>query len=542
MTTNAPLDLTSNLKKAANFYYASNFEVAKDLCSQILVLAPGQPDALNILALSMRATKKWGKAEEIARDGLKVSDGNPSLLNTLGLILLDQRRLVEAAEAFRLALQTAPNKVDLRINLALTEHELGEIRAVTAEVNEIIDAGTDIPSPFMLRAAIRIEQGDFDLARIDLDQAEKLGAPLGDVTSRRAQCDLASGNIGSAGKAFDKAVFHAVDVADARVNRGVFRLLQGEIEEGWIDYNMRYQRRWGRTVARPLPYPQWQGESLINKTILLWTEQGLGESILCSTLINDTISEADLVILECNERLVSLFQRSFPNLIVKPQTTPPDSSFRELKVDFQASLLDLVRYHGEEILRQPANKPSIRCDSERTASLRAKYINGGEDRRPLVGLSWSSPKAVGARVKGVAPEKWRSILSVPRIKFVNLQYGDDQTALDEIATTCGATLINDQDIDQGGPLDGLTDQIAALDLVISVSTTTAHIAGALGQETWVIVPPVGPSSMWYWFLDRSDTPWYSATRLFRRQYGKGQDALLMDVVGKELNAWLSASS
>ena len=70
----------------------------------------------------------------------------------------------------------------------------------------------------------------------------------------------------------------------------------------------------------------------------------------------------------------------------------------------------------------------------------------------------------------------------------------DQTALDEIATTCGATLINDQDIDQGGSLDGLTDQIAALDLVISVSTTTAHIAGALGQETWVIVPPVGPAT------------------------------------------------
>jgi hypothetical protein len=104
------------------------------------------------------------------------------------------------------------------------------------------------------------------------------------------------------------------------------------------------------------------------------------------------------------------------------------------------------------------------------------------------------------------------------------------------ASTIGITLIDDDTIDYGGAVSEQADQIAALDLVITVSNTTAHISGALGQETWVLVPPIGPGNMWYWFTGRLDSPWYGSVELLRRKVNC-DDSFMVDVSTK-LKLWV----
>ena len=533
------VDLAVELNKAAESYRIHDFGAAKSVCESILAHIPDQPDALNVLALAERATKKWGKAEEIVRYGINAHDRYAPLHNTLGLIALDQRRLPEAEAAFRQAVECKPNKQDFRINLSRVLHEMGNLDDAKAILTSIIDEGSLLPNPFILRASISAELGKFDKACADLALAEEKGADAGDLATAKAQCAFADSDFERAYRYYDEAVTHTTDVADARVNRGMVRLLQGRINEGWNDYRMRHQRRWGRSVARPFTYPQWQGEDLAGKSLLLWAEQGLGEAILCGTLIPVVLTEAKSVTLECGERLAVLLRRSFPQINVAPQVNPPHTAIEGAKPDYQASLLDLIRYRGADAAENAPRPACLTSDADHAAELKAKYCTQAKEYR-LVGLSWSSPQAVGGRMKKIDAEFWRAVLSVPGVCFVNLQYGDDRQDLNEIAESCGATFINDTSIDPAGALDRLSDQIAVLDLVVSVSTTTAHLAGALGVPTWVIVPPLGPAAMWYWFTDRTDSPWYPAIRLIRRQYGEGQDKALIEDVARDLATWSTA--
>lgn len=538
---NTNFNPVSELIQAVKSYRERDFEKTKAICEGILAKLPDQPDALNMMALVARATKKWGKAEEIARHGIQTSPTSPSLHNTFGLIALDQHRLDEAEAAFRQAIENKPEHIEFRVNLGRVLHEIGQLEEAYDVLTSVLDDGTALPNALIMRAAISSERGDLASAKADLESAETLSPDLGDLAAGKALCAFVEGDLDSAYSHFDRAVADSTDVADARVNRGMVRLLQGRLKEGWDDYEMRYKRRWARIVRRSFPFPKWQGEDLSGKTLLLWGEQGLGEAILCSSLIPEISAEANSVVLECDSRLAPLFRRSFPNVDVREQTTQPDPEIHTMSPDYQASILDPVLYRNEDARNRVSPSAYLKPNLRHSASLRTKYQDSVTDR-PLVGLSWGSPKAIGSRVKSIEPETWLPLLSVPGITFVNLQYGDVGSAMDEVVAQAGATMVTDPTIDLDGPLEGHADQIAALDLVITVSTTTAHLSGALGQQTWVMVPPLGPSGMWYWFADRDDSPWYPEARLFRRHYGKGKNAELLSAIVNEFKGWIDARS
>lgn len=530
------LDLVATLNKAAAQYRSGAFDDVISTCETVLSHVPDQPDTLNLYALATRATKKWRRAEDIARRGLSVHPRHAALNNTLGLIALDQFRLAEACDAFEAAVRYNPAQPEFRLNLVRTLHEQGHLDAAQNTLAPVIETAPEQPQAYLLRASLEIEAGNFAAARADLDEAQRRGARPDDVASARARCALADGDLDVAFEYFSTAVQTANDVADARVNRGTIRLLQGRLKEGWDDYNMRHFRRWGRSVARPLPFPSWTGESLEGKSILLWAEQGLGEAVLCSTMLPDIMSEAEHVFVECDERLQTLLHRSFPGVDV---IVRPDSSLDTkvgIEADFHASLLDVIIRRVPGAAEEPPRPAAVKADQERSSALRSKYLSqsGG---KPLVGASWASPRAAGSRLKSLDLDLFAQLLSVPDVSFVNLQYGNDRQALSGVAQTCGAAVIEDTSIDHGGSLIDVADQVAALDLVVTVSNTTAHLAGALGCETWVIIPPPGPAAMWYWFMDRVDSPWYPNVRLVRRHYGAHADRDLLAGLGRDLDQW-----
>lgn len=534
--TTAQSGITNLIQFAIDRFQAGDAEAAKSACDQVIAQDPGQPVALNLLAVLARNAKKWGKAEEIARFGLEKNPQSGQLTNTLGLVLLDRRKLEDAEEQFRRANVLKPNRPDYLSNLGLTLQHQGRWEEALEAFSMALDNDANFMPARSGRASVASDLAQFDTAAADLNFALKNGPKTPDLLNSMAKLALCQGDLEAAYKAYDAVVSLTSGTADAHVNRGLIRLLQGRVSEGWDDYRMRRRRRWGRPSERYSQVPLWQGESLSGKSILVWCEQGLGEAILCASRLSDLADEADTVVLECDPRLVDLFQRSLPGVVVVPEQEKPHPDIVKISPTLQVPIVELLGRDYQGSSGEAQRSGNLKADTTKTVALKEKYAET-PGTNLLVGLAWGSPNAAMAREKGIPVKCWAPVLNTPGVTFVNLQYGDTRSAMADSASTIGTTLIDDATIDYGGAVSAQADQIAALDLVITVSNTTAHISGALGQETWVLVPPIGPGSMWYWFTDRGDSPWYGSVELLRRKMN-GDDSFMVDVSIK-LKDWVN---
>jgi ADP-heptose:LPS heptosyltransferase len=154
------------------------------------------------------------------------------------------------------------------------------------------------------------------------------------------------------------------------------------------------------------------------------------------------------------------------------------------------------------------------ADRTRRDELRRRI--GASVGEKLIGISWSSNNREFGRHKSTLLAHWAPLLSVPGTIFVDLQYGDTARERQALRTEAGVELRHFDDLDLTDDLDGVAALIAACDLVITVSNTVAHIAGALGKETWVLLP-ASAGKLWYWGLDATTTPWYPTAKLYRRE-------------------------
>ncbi|MBT7449711.1 MAG: tetratricopeptide repeat protein [Rhodospirillaceae bacterium] len=448
--------------------------------------------------------------------------------------MLDQRRTVEAEAEFRRSHVLKPDRPEYLSNLGVTLQAMGRWEEAHDAFTQALSLQPHFISALAGRAVAASDMGLYSAARADIEVAHGLDQENLELLNSMARLALCQGVLEAAYAAFDKMVELTPNVADARVNRGLIRMLQGRISEGWEDYGMRRARRWGRPSNRHAEIPSWMGEELTGKRILIWSELGLGEAIMCASLIRDLTEEADQVIFECDPRLADLFAQSFPDVNVVPEETPASNVIAAQAPHVQVPILDLLAYRGAGKPIKPAGPAYLVPNSSNVAALKSKYATES-DGMPLVGLSWGSPKAISARQKGIAIENWKPVLQTPGVSFVNLQYGEGRDDLNELATQCGATFINDHSIDPDGLVAPMADQCAALDLVITVSNTTAHVSGAIGQEVWVLIPPLGLGSMWYWFVDRKDSPWYASAKLLRRKINA--DEGFLETVAERLRDW-----
>jgi len=533
MGTNRVDDLDL-LKLAAEKFRSGEIVESKSYCDKIIAQDPKNPDALNFLALIARHLKKIAKAEEISKFGIFHNNNHGQLRNTLGMILMDQRRFDEAKENFDVAISIKPTQPEYHSNLARLCHLVGESDLSLYSYNRAIYLQDNFVQALAGRAELYIEKSNFILAEKDLSKAENLAPNDYRVVTVKAVLALAKGRLENSFMLFNLATKFSSDVADARVNRGLIRMLQGRIEEGWADYSMRRKRRWFRATERHRDIPQWNGESLYKKKILFWNEQGLGEGILCMSLIKNIIQHSVEVTVECDKRLAKLFTFSFPSVKFLSEDFLSDHPENCTNYDFQAPIFDLIKRFYFKLNSQNTNS-YLYVDQDYISSIREKYIKASSGL-PLIGISWASPKAETSRVKKVPISFWHDLFGIKDVAFVNLQYGKNRNDLENMAYKSGSLLIDDQEIDKDGDLYSLAGQILSLDLVITISNTTAHLSGALGQKTWVIVPPLGLGSMWYWGYKEKNSFWYRNLEIRRRT--PGDDKEFMKKLAYDLREWV----
>jgi hypothetical protein len=234
---------------------------------------------------------------------------------------------------------------------------------------------------------------------------------------------------------------------------------------------------------------------------LLWGDQGVGDQIMFSSMLNDWLARRVASTLRVDDRLVPLFSRSFPTLDVIGESC----QFDEAQYDAQLSLGDLggfLRQTADDFLGHQG--AFLSADQDLVGKYGQQLLRSGA--RLVVGVSWRSQNVDTGAKRSMSPTQLCDSLALPGITLVNLQYGKREQ--DDVAD-----LMLDSGVDNTLDLDGLAAVIAACDLVITIGNTTAHLAAALGRETWVLVPK---ASGWRWMQQGSRTPWYESVEIFRQ--------------------------
>lgn len=300
-------------------------------------------------------------------------------------------------------------------------------------------------------------------------------------------------------------------------NKGIALLTLGELNEGWDLYEqrLRFDTSDRKHQNQPFPRfaPDWDGGHL-DKPLLVLPEQGLGDQIFYGAMLADLQATGVESFVCLDERLQSLFGRSFPELdfVLPEELTSIDSSKRLFGAHIQlASLGRIFRRSTADFSRIPS--PYLASNKELISTVRTQ-LRQDQDAKFICGLSWTSANAETGSTKSIKLDDLHPLLKVDGTKFINLQYGDTSEERRRVREQIGVDIVQVDSIDNKNDINELAAIISACDIVITVSNSTAHLAAALGKPTLVLLPHHTP--LWYWHLGSKTSPWYPTVTLLRQ--------------------------
>jgi Flp pilus assembly protein TadD len=437
-----------------------------------IALDGGQPSYHCNLGVVLESIGRFGEAEASLRAAIRLRPEYPSALSNLGQVLNQLGRPVEAEASLRAALRLEPDSPIALNNLAIA----------------LCDQGRPADAERCLREALR-------LAPAAANALNNLGIALFD-----------QGRAAEAEASFRKALRLQPDLADARNSLASMLLLDGRLKEGWEEYEWRWKTRDLAPTARGFAAPMWRGEPLRGRTLLIWAEQGFGDTLQFCRYAS-MVEPGARVVLEVQPPLAGLLASlpGSPRIVGRGEPLPP--------FDLHCPLHSLPRLFGTTLDTVPAAIPYLAADPARAAAWRERLADLSGLR---VGLVWAGESradrprlsAVDARrsttLKSLAP-----LADVYGVAFVSLQQGPPSAQAAHPPVGMNLT-------DFTAELADFADTaglIESLDLVISVDTSVAHLAGALGKPVWLLNRY---DTCWRWLLNRDDSPWYPSLRQFRQ--------------------------
>ncbi len=502
---------------------------ALGLIAAALKINPNSADALLNYGSALSALNRHEEALVYYERALAITPHSPAAINNRGNALAELKRHKEALACFDRALQLRPGDAKTLINRGNTLRDLDRVEEALASYNEVLKL---MPNDITIlnncgNALILLNRSDEALA--SFDRALQLSPGDAEILHNRGAALLGAERYQEALASFRQALALKPDHAKCHCDVGLTLLSEGNFAQGWKEYEWRLKT--ANSSARPRDFaPRWNGE-YVHGTFLVWGEQGLGDEILYAGMVPDLAGRSDTVALEVEPRLAKLFARSLPDMRV--------IGYGELlpeNIKAQSPLASLGQYLRPGLEAFPRRERGyLIADSERAASLRRRLSPNGE---VVIGLSWVSKNPALKQLKTARLPDLASVLPLPGCRYVDLQYGDTLAEREALKRATGVTVERLEDIDNTNDLDGLAALITACDLVVTVSNTTAHLAGALGKLSILFVP-YGQARLWYWFREGNDSPWYAHMRVKRQAKEQSWANMVASAAG-EISALVKA--
>jgi len=490
-------------------------------------------ETLNV-AIAYHQAGNLAQAEQLYRQILQQQPQNADALSLLGVIACQKNQLEQGIALYRQAIALNPNHRQARenLNLALSKHGKNLIDEAMRNLNLMANFSADPTSAHILLGSMYQEQGLLEQALThyqsalalhpdDANTLNRAGMVLQAQNKSRlslhfhrralalqpnhvdtlisiAKAFLDQGEVEEALLYINQALTIQPEHAIARYNRALMLLIQGNFGEGFPEYEWRLKT----TEFPPCPFtqPKWDGSNLNGRTLLLHAEQGLGDTIQFIRYAAIATQKGGRVILTCHKPLIRLLS-TIPGI---EQITPMGQPLPHFHT--YVPLLSLPGILGTTIETVPATVPYL-TTPETSFQLPPSSIASPQCK---VGIVWSGGNLYKHnQSRSMSLETLEPLLDVPNIAFYSLQKGLPQLEIADLGWEHKLADLNRY-------LNDMADTAAAiaqLDLVITVDTSVAHLAGALGQTVWVLLAQVPD---WRWMYEREDSPWYPSMRLFRQ--------------------------
>lgn len=586
------LTVSTALTQAYAHWHAGQAVHAEQLCLRVLETVPDQPGARHLLGLIAHAyghqdmaiehlraacrsplapamyhsnlaemcrQKGWlGDAESAARRAVALEPQLAEGWNNLGIILQEAGQLAASLECLQRVAVLLPDSPETHNNLGNTCLLLGDTAQALLHYGRALALNPDHAQTLCNQSLALSNQGRHDealsairraididpltplahqnLARIEQARAAKGAAGAGEVSATAADAHAADanahavsvqahalrtqGHVDEARKLLERAVRDTPSDTSLRFDLAELLLLQGDFDAGWREYRFRYRMAHTAMQARHVQKPRWEGQPIAGQTLLIHDEQGFGDTFQFLRLVAWARERSGArIILDVNADCHALAERSGGfDQIIRAGTIPPP-------FDVHCELMSLPMALGLRLGDLPVRTSYLHADPQRVEQWRKRLAHLP---RPWVGLVWAGrPSHPNDAQRSLALADLAP-LAQAGVSFIGLQKG---AAADSAATPpAGMTMLSlGHDL---GSFDDTAALITLLDVLVSVDSSPAHLAGALGCPVWVLLP-FAPD--WRWLLGRNDSPWYPSMRLFR-QPAPGQWGPVLTDVAAALSA------
>lgn len=542
----AAVALQAKFEQALALHQQGRLADAERIYRKVLRRQPNHFDALHMLGVIAKQTRRTERAVELIRKAIGLNADVAAAHNNLGNALFDLKRPADALASYDRAIALKPDYAMAHNNRGNVLHELKHPADALGSYDRAIALNPDFATAYYNRGLALEDLRRPADALASYDKAIALKPDYAEAYNSRGNalknqnrpadalvsCDKAialkpdyaeaHNNRGNALfdlkcpedalASYDRAIALKPDYAEAYSNQSLCLLLMGRFEQGLRQYEWR-KKGHKAIAARSFPQPIWLGkEDIADKTLFIWWEQGLGDTIQFCRYAKLAEARGAKVILSVQQSLVALLKQISPTIEIINEDEVPNN------FDYHCPLLSLPLAFGTTLETIPANIPYLKADLEKSLFWKEKLA---EKNKLKVGLVWSGgfrpdlPERWAVNSRRNIPLAKLAVLKHPNIDFYSLQKG--QPANSELAE-----LMRDN---WGGPhiinftslLNDFSDTAALienLDLVISVDTSTAHLAGALGKPVWIFNRF---DTCWRWFFDRANSPWYPTVRLYRQE-------------------------
>ena len=450
------------------------------------------------------AKMNLGEIEQASKAFKKVTELNPNYAdgyNNLGVALQELNNFSEALEACKKALSLKPDYVDAYYNIGNIFKDQGKLDEAIEAYKKVISLKPDYARVYNNMGVAFYNQLKCDQALTAYNKALELNYSSADVYCNMASSLKNQGRIYEAKKALNKAISIKPDHAEAHQNLGYALLKEGKLKEGLDKYEWRWRTAKNVSKQRHFMQPMWDGkQSLSGKRILIWCEQGVGDTIMWSSCLSLVASQAKHCILECQPKLIPLLKRSFQNVEIKAENRSSDPHRDDF--DFHLPTGSLYKNFIQKISTSDKIGAYLIPDPVRVNYWRKRLKSIGNG--PYIGISWKSADMSPIRLPNYASIlELSSVLQISYLNFVNLQYTDFADDLAQVQDELGVTVHNFDDLDHFNNIDDVAALTTALDIVVSTKTTVPLISAAVGTSTklanwkqspWsnILHKPVGP--------------------------------------------------
>ena len=512
---------------------------------------PNYPHSHSNRGLILKELKRFDEALESYDRAISINSDFAHTHSNRGLILKELNRYNEALESCDQAILINPDYAEAYSNRGLILHELKHFDKALESFDRAISIKPDFAEAYFSRGLTLQELKHFNEALKSYDQAIHIKPNYAEALTNRGVTLQELKCLNDALESYDRAIYIKPDYTLAYINRGnalqelkridealssfnkalsikpndalahlnlsLCNLLGGNFRDGWQGYEWRMKAEAisNPTEVRNFSEPRWRGaDSLKDKTILLYAEQGLGDTIQFCRYVSLVAELGAKVILEVQRPLVKLLRglEGVHQIVAMGDALP--------EFDYQCPLLSLPLAFKTELHTIPPITHLITSDPDKIAKWQTQL---GKKSKPRIGLVWSS-------VSGFKNDHLRSITLLELLKALPKEGFEYICLQKEIKETDKEVLeANPQIRFVGNHLEDFTDTAALIecvDLVISTCTSVPHLSSSLGKETWLMLSYI---PYWLWLLDRNDSPWYPSAKLYRQEKMRDWDGVLENV-------------